>query len=47
MFLNVKNLVSLQVQSTFLIQTKLLKGWGETSCYGLKKKKKNSMGNLF
>lgn len=37
MFLNVKNLVSLQVQSTFLIQTKVLRGWGEASCYGLKK----------
>lgn len=39
MFLNVKNPVSLQVQSTFLIQTKLLRGWREASCYGLKKKK--------
>lgn len=46
MFLNVKNPVSLQVQSTFLIQTKLLRGWREASCYGLKKKK-TCMGNLF
>lgn len=46
MFLNVKNPVSLQVQSTFLIQTKLLRGWREASCYGFFFKKKKLHGKL-
>lgn len=47
MFLNVKNPVSLQVQSTFLIQTKLLRGWREASCYVFFKKKKTAWETYF